>query len=72
MYQAGRYEASLELLRSANRPLITKFCLIISAAAVGELNNPQPPDQTIRFFRNDLPKFTSASDSPGCYRRDTD
>ncbi|UXY32068.1 hypothetical protein [Streptomyces sp. HUAS TT20] len=69
IYQAGRYEASLELLRSADHtPLIKRFCLIISDAAINELKNPQPPDQTIRFFRNDLPKFTSSGSSPGCYR----
>ncbi|MFD9601263.1 hypothetical protein [Streptomyces sp. NPDC059970] len=73
MYQAGRYEGSLELLRSADHASVTqKFCLIISEAAVNELQNPQPPDQTIRFFRNDLPKFTASGDSPECYRRDTD
>ncbi|MFI6149309.1 hypothetical protein [Streptomyces sp. NPDC051109] len=69
MYQAGRYEGSLELIRSGSqKPLVKKFCLIISEAAVNELTNPQPPDQTIRFFRNDLPKYTSSS----CFRRDTD
>ncbi|GHF21987.1 hypothetical protein GCM10014715_89800 [Streptomyces spiralis] len=73
MYQAGRYEASLELLRSAGRaPLIKKFCLIISQAAANELKNPQPPSQNVRFFRNDLPKYTSSSNYPSCYRRDTD
>ncbi|THA30903.1 hypothetical protein [Streptomyces sp. A1547] len=73
MYQAGRYEDSLLLLRSGDRaPLIKKFCLIISAAAVNELQNPQPPDQTIRFFRNDLPKFASSGSDAGCYRRDMD
>lgn len=73
MFRAGRYEATLELLRSVDRaPLIKRFCLIISEAAVNELTNPQPPDQTIRFFRNDLPKFTSSGNSPDCYRRDTD
>ncbi|MFI8280777.1 hypothetical protein ACIGBH_39000 [Streptomyces sp. NPDC085929] len=72
MYQAGRYEGSLVLLRSGDRaPLTKRFCLIISAAAANELQNPQPPDQTIRFFRNDLPKFASSRDA-GCYRRDMD
>ncbi|MFG2286554.1 hypothetical protein ACGFOU_10905 [Streptomyces sp. NPDC048595] len=72
-YRAGRYEGSLELLRSGDRtPLTKRFCLIISEAAVNELQNPQPPDQTIRFFRNDLPKFASSGSSSGCYRRDTD
>ncbi|MET8766829.1 hypothetical protein [Streptomyces sp. NPDC004658] len=73
MYRAGRYEASLELLGSVGRaPLIKRFCLIISQAAVKELTNPQPPSQNIRFFRNDLPKFASSGDSASCYRRDTD
>ncbi|MFF2196469.1 hypothetical protein [Streptomyces sp. NPDC058157] len=73
MYRAGRYEGSLELLRSGNRaPLTKKFCLVISDAAVHELENPQPPEQTIRFFRNDLPKFASYGSSADCYRRDTD
>ncbi|MFF4850523.1 hypothetical protein [Streptomyces sp. NPDC001194] len=69
MYQAGQYEGSLELIRSgAHKALTKKFCLIISESAVNELTNPEPPDQTIRFFRNDLPKFASSS----CFRRDTD
>ncbi|MFD8411709.1 hypothetical protein ACFV2Q_08080 [Streptomyces sp. NPDC059650] len=73
MYQAGRYEGTLELSRSGDHALLTtKFCLIISEAAVNELRNPQPPDQTIRFFRNDLPKFASSGSASGCYRRDTD
>ncbi|MFF0127321.1 hypothetical protein ACFYTG_16565 [Streptomyces mirabilis] len=73
MYKAGRYEGSIELRRSADHtPLIKRFCLIISDAAVNELTHPQPPDQTIRFFRNDLPKFTASGNSPDCYRRDTD
>ncbi len=73
MYQAGQFEGSLEVLRSGgNTPLIERFCLIISKAAVNELQNPQPPDQTIRFFRNDLPKFASSGSSSSCYRRDTD
>ncbi|MEU6666037.1 hypothetical protein [Streptomyces sp. NPDC046727] len=72
MYQAGQYDGSLELRRSADRvPLTKKFCLIISEPAVNELQNPQPPNLTIRFFRNDLPNFAS-SPSPDCYRRDTD
>ncbi|MGW2743929.1 hypothetical protein [Streptomyces sp. NPDC001450] len=73
MYQAGQYQGSLEMLRSGGRDhLIKRFCLIISESAVNELQNPQPPDQTIRFFRNDLPKFTSSGKSSNCYRRDTD
>ncbi|MCX4632778.1 hypothetical protein [Streptomyces sp. NBC_01443] len=73
MYQAGRYEGSLTLLRSGDRsPLARRFCLIISEAAVNEMQNPQPPDQTIRFFRNDLPKFASSGSDAGCYRRDMD
>ncbi|MFF1739449.1 hypothetical protein [Streptomyces mirabilis] len=73
MYRAGRYEGSLELLRSGDHPpLVESFCLIISEAAVNELKNPQPPNQTIRFFRNDLPKFASSGKSSNCYRRDTD
>ncbi|MFJ8195607.1 hypothetical protein [Streptomyces sp. NPDC096152] len=73
MYKAGRYEGSLELLRSGGQaPLIKRFCLIASESAVNELQNPQPPDQTIRFFRNDLPKFASSGTSSNCYRRDTD
>ncbi|MFD8764100.1 hypothetical protein [Streptomyces mirabilis] len=72
MYQAGQYDGSLELRRSADRtPLIKKFCLIISEAAANELENPQPASLAIRFFRNDLPNFASAP-FPGCYRRDAD
>ncbi|MFI1537735.1 hypothetical protein [Streptomyces anandii] len=72
MYQAGQYDGALELHREGgNAPLIKKFCLIISKSAVNELQNPQPSNLTIRFFRNDLPQFAS-SPSPGCYRRDAD
>lgn len=72
MYKAGQYNGSLEMHRSADRaPLIKKFCLIISDSAVNELQNPQPSNLTIRFFRNDLPQFASSA-SPGCYRRDAD
>ncbi|MFG2969337.1 hypothetical protein ACGFZS_39315 [Streptomyces sp. NPDC048288] len=73
LYQAGRYEGSIELRRTAGRhPLIKTFCLTISKAAANELANPQPPSQNVHFSRNDLPKFTSSGNSPNCYRRDTD
>lgn len=52
--------------------MVESFCLIISEAAVNELKNPQPPNQTIRFFRNDVTKFASSGKSSNCYRRDTD
>ena len=72
-YQAGRYEGSLELLRSADRsPLTKRFCLIVSEAAAKELKNAEKTNLTIKWFLNDLPKFTSSRNSPDCYRRDID
>ncbi len=72
MYKAGQYDGSLELRRAGDQnPSIKKFCLIISEPAVNELQNPQPSNLTIRFFRNDLPQFSSSA-SRGCYRGDAD
>ncbi|WP_406732208.1 hypothetical protein [Streptomyces sp. NBC_01794] len=70
-FQPGRYEGSLQLRRSADRnPLTNNFCLIISEKAVKEIR-AGAGDQSIYFFRNDLPKFASSKYS-GCYVRETD
>ncbi|MFG2941543.1 hypothetical protein [Streptomyces sp. NPDC048282] len=70
-FQPGRYEGSLQLSRSENKGLVTKkFCLIISKKAAGEIRNAE--QRQIFFYRDDLPKFHSSSQSPGCYRRETD
>ncbi|MEE1752993.1 hypothetical protein [Streptomyces sp. SP18CS02] len=70
-FQPGRYEGSLQLSRSENRsPATKKFCLIISKKADDEIHSAD--QRQIFFFRDDLPKFHSASKSPDCYRRETD
>ncbi|MFE0331708.1 hypothetical protein ACFW08_33845 [Streptomyces sp. NPDC058960] len=70
-FQPGQYDGSLQLIRSEIRnPLTKKFCLIISKKAVDEMRGAAPRE--IFFFRDDLPKFHSSSESPGCYRRETD
>jgi hypothetical protein len=72
-YQAGRYEGSLQLLRSADHtPLTKKFCLIISEAAAKELKDAEKTNLTIKWFLNNQPKFTASGNSPECYRRDID
>jgi hypothetical protein len=69
-FQPGQYEGSLQLSRSGNRPLTKKFCLIVSKKAADEFHGAE--QRQIFFFRDDLPKFHSSSNSPGCYRRETD
>ncbi|MCX4546629.1 hypothetical protein [Streptomyces sp. NBC_01565] len=70
-FRPGQYEGSLQLSRSGNRsPLAKKFCLIVSKKAADEIRGAD--QRQIFFFRDDLPKFHSSSESPDCYRRETD
>ncbi|MGW0130119.1 hypothetical protein [Streptomyces sp. NPDC003299] len=70
-FQPGQYEGSLQLDRSENHsPVTKKFCLIISEKAANEIHGAD--QREIFFYRDDLPKFHSSGESPGCYRRETD